>query len=57
MIRYTHPYQIRTRKNDYEMAQKYCEENGLVLSEELRKVVESFASKQIIKENGGGKNE
>ena len=57
MIRYTHPYQIRTRKNDYEMAQKYCEENGLVLSEELRKVVESFASKQTIKENGGNKDE
>ena len=50
MIRYTHPYQIRTKKSDYILAQKYCEENGLMLSEELRRIVESMANKQRIKE-------
>ena len=54
--RFTYPYQIRMRKEDYELAQKYAYENGFLLSENLRGIIEEYARKQLRKENGGDKN-
>ena len=49
--RYTYPYQLKLRKDDFEFAQRYCKENEILLSETLREIVVSFANKQRIKEN------
>jgi hypothetical protein len=53
--RYTYPYQLKLRKDDFEFAQRYCKENEILLSETLREIVVSFANKQRIKENNNGK--